>query len=68
MPVTFRDAPHSTNAEDRPSRKSGFGIIANALKAAGSDPLSAQRVMKTFPHYGIKNRKIKPVGNPKRIA
>ncbi len=68
MPVTFHNFSKSTLAGDRPTKKSSFATIANAIKEAGSNPTSAVRALQSFPHYGIKQRKVKPVGMPKKIA
>ncbi len=54
MPVNFKNPPRYTEVEDRPTRKSGYGTIANETKAAGDNISSAQRVLNVMPHYGIK--------------
>ncbi len=59
MPANFKNAPRLTEVNDKPTRRTGYGTIANETKSAGDNNSSAQRVLNVMPHYGIKGVKTK---------
>ena len=54
MPINFKNPPHYTEVADKPTRKTGYGTIANETTEAGQNLSSAIQILSAMPHYGIK--------------
>ena len=54
MPMNFKNPPKYTAVSDKPTRRTGYGTVANEVKEAGSNLTGALRAVNVMPHYGIK--------------